>query len=214
MENIAVDKLKALDNLKLTIDKQIGKGSLFFGDDAPLIDIPVWNLSSPKLTYVFGRGLPKGRIIEIYGPEMSGKTTIATLLAADVQRQGGVIGFIDSENAFDRTYAKKLGLDTTVKSFLFSQPNSGENALDIAERMVRSGAVDLIIIDSVAALTPQAEIDGDFGSSFMGLHARLMSQAMRKLTHVTSANNVTIIFTNQIRMKIGCVAPETLIDWM
>ena len=209
--SISTDKLKALDNLKLLIDKEVGKGSLFFGDDTPLIDIPVWPVSSPMLTHVLGRGLPKGRIMEIYGPEMSGKTTVATILAGDVQKQGGVVGFIDSENAYDKGYAKKLGLDTSVRSFIFSQPDSGEHALQIAESMVNSGAVDLIIVDSVAALTPQAEIDGNFGDSHMGLQARLMSQAMRKLTYACNLHAATIIFINQIRMKIGVMFgnPET-----
>ncbi len=204
-------RLEALESARIQIDKQFGKGSLMrLGDNKERLDIEVIPSGSLLLDEALGvGGYPKGRIIEIYGPESSGKTTLALHAIAECQKQGGIAAFIDAEHALDPTYAKNLGVD--IDELWISQPDNGEQALEIAESLVRSGAVDIIVIDSVAALTPQAEIEGDMGDSHMGLQARLMSQALRKLTGILSKANTTIIFINQIRMKIGVLFgnPET-----
>jgi recombination protein RecA len=198
--------------LSLAIDqitKQFGDGSIMKLGEANKIDVELLSSGALSLDLALGGGYPKGRIIEIYGPESSGKTTLALHAIAEIQRQGGQAAFIDAEHALDPSYAKKIGVDTN--NLLISQPDNGEQALEITETLVRSGAVDLIVVDSVAALVPQAEIDGDMGDSQMGLQARLMSQAMRKLTGIISKSKATVIFINQIRMKIGVMFgnPET-----
>ncbi len=195
----------ALDN----IEKQFGKGSIMRLGDAHKVIVECIPTGSLALDLALGGGLPKGRIIEIYGPESSGKTTIALHAIAEVQKTGGTAAFIDAEHALDPAYAKRLGVQTD--SLLISQPDNGEQALEIAETLVRSNAVDLVVVDSVAALVPRAEIEGDMGDSHMGLQARLMSQALRKLTGVINRSRTTVIFINQIRMKIGVMFgnPET-----
>ena len=195
----------ALDN----IEKQFGKGSIMRLGDAHKVIVECIPTGSLALDLALGGGLPKGRIIEIYGPESSGKTTIALHAIAEVQKTGGTAAFIDAEHALDPAYAKRLGVQTD--SLLISQPDNGEQALEIAETLVRSNAVDLVVVDSVAALVPRAEIEGDIGDSHMGLQARLMSQALRKLTGVINRSRTTVIFINQIRMKIGVMFgnPET-----
>lgn len=195
----------ALDN----IEKQFGKGSIMRLGDAHKVTVECIPTGSLALDLALGGGLPKGRIIEIYGPESSGKTTIALHAIAEVQKSGGTAAFIDAEHALDPAYAKRLGVQTD--SLLISQPDNGEQALEIAETLVRSNAVDLVVVDSVAALVPRAEIEGDMGDSHMGLQARLMSQALRKLTGVINRSKTTVIFINQIRMKIGVMFgnPET-----
>lgn len=204
-------KREALEAARIQIDKQFGKGSLMkLGDSEESMDISYIPSGSLLLDEALGiGGYPRGRVIEIYGPESSGKTTLALHAIAESQKSGGIAAFIDAEHALDPTYAKKLGVN--IDELWISQPDSGEQALEIAESLVRSGAVDIIVVDSVAALTPQAEIDGDMGDSHMGLQARLMSQALRKLTGLLSKSNTTIIFINQIRMKIGVMFgnPET-----
>ncbi len=204
-------KNDALEAARLQIDKQFGKGSLMkLGDNKDFLDIDVIPSGSILLDEALGvGGYPKGRIIEIYGPESSGKTTLALHAIAESQKKGGIAAFIDAEHALDPAYAKNLGVN--IDELWISQPDNGEQALEITESLVRSGAVDIIVIDSVAALTPQAEIEGDMGDSHMGLQARLMSQALRKLTGILSKSNTTIIFINQIRMKIGIMFgnPET-----
>ena len=204
-------RLEALESARIQIDKQFGKGSLMrLGDNKERLDIEVIPSGSLLLDEALGvGGYPKGRIVEIYGPESSGKTTLALHAIAECQKQGGIAAFIDAEHALDPTYAKNLGVN--IDELWISQPDNGEQALEIAESLVRSGAVDIIVIDSVAALTPQAEIEGEMGDSHMGLQARLMSQALRKLTGILSKANTTIIFINQIRMKIGVLFgnPET-----
>jgi recombination protein RecA len=204
-------KRDALEAARQQIDKQFGKGSLMkLGDNPANLDIACISSGSLLLDEALGvGGYPRGRIIEIYGPESSGKTTLALHAIAEAQKAGGIAAFIDAEHALDPTYAKKLGVNTD--ELWISQPDTGEQALEIAESLVRSGAVDIIIVDSVAALTPQAEIEGDMGDSHMGRQARLMSQALRKLTGILSKSNTTIIFINQIRMKIGVMFgnPET-----
>ena len=204
-------KREALEAARLQIDKQYGKGSLMrLGDNDESLDIGVIPSGSLLLDEALGiGGYPRGRVVEIYGPESSGKTTLALHAVAEAQKAGGIAAFIDAEHAMDPTYAKKLGVN--IDELWISQPDSGEQALEIAESLVRSGAMDIIVIDSVAALTPQAEIDGDMGDSHMGLQARLMSQALRKLTSLLAKSNTTIIFINQIRMKIGVMFgnPET-----
>ncbi len=204
-------KREALEAARLQIDKQFGKGSLMkLGDNKEILDIETIPSGSLLLDEALGvGGYPKGRIIEIYGPESSGKTTLALHAIAECQKKGGIAAFIDAEHALDPTYAKNLGVN--IDELWISQPDNGEQALDITESLVRSGAVDIIVVDSVAALTPQAEIEGDMGDSHMGLQARLMSQALRKLTGILSKANTTIIFINQIRMKIGVMFgnPET-----
>lgn len=202
-------KVKALGLAMEQITKQFGEGSIMKLGEAKRVDVELLPSGALSLDIALGGGYPKGRIIEIYGPESSGKTTLTLHAIAEMQRQGGTAAFIDAEHALDPSYARKLGVDTD--NLLVSQPDNGEQALEIAETLVRSNAVDLIVVDSVAALTPQAEIDGDMGDSHMGLQARLMSQALRKLTGIINKSKATVIFINQIRMKIGVMFgnPET-----
>jgi recombination protein RecA len=204
------NKTKALDAAISQIERQYGKGSIMRMSDKAVQDVPVVSTGSLGLDIALGiGGLPKGRIIEVYGPESSGKTTLALHAAAEIQRQGGTAAFIDAEHALDPIYARNLGVDTD--QLLISQPDTGEQALEIVDMLVRSGAVDLVVIDSVAALTPKAELEGDMGDSHMGLQARLMSQALRKLTGSISRSNTMVLFINQIRQKIGVMFgnPET-----
>ncbi len=205
------ERLKALDAAISQIEKQHGKGSVMkLGDSKANMNIETIPTGSLSLDIALGLGgIPKGRIIEIYGPESSGKTTVALHMIAEVQKRGGIAGFIDAEHALDPVYAKSIGVD--IDNLYISQPDFGEQALEITETMVRSGAVDIIIVDSVAALVPKAEIDGEMGDSHMGLQARLMSQALRKLTAVSSKSNCVIVFINQLRQKIGVMFgnPET-----
>ena len=205
------DKLKALDAAISQIEKQYGKGSIMkLGDNSAHMNVETIPTGSLSLDIALGLGgLPKGRIIEIYGPESSGKTTVALHAVAEVQKRGGIAGFIDAEHALDPAYAKNIGVN--IDELYISQPVCGEQALEIAETMVRSGAVDIVIVDSVAALVPKAEIDGDMGDSHVGLQARLMSQALRKLTAVISKSNCIVIFINQLREKVGVMFgnPET-----
>lgn len=205
----AEGKTKALGLALETIEKQFGKGSIMKLGEAHKTAVETVPTGSLSLDLALGGGVPKGRIIEIYGPESSGKTTLSLHVIAEIQKAGGTAAFIDAEHALDPAYAKRLGVDTD--NLLISQPDNGEQALEITETLVRSSAVDLIVVDSVAALVPRAEIEGDMGDSHMGLQARLMSQALRKLTGVISRSNTTIIFINQIRMKIGVMFgnPET-----
>ena len=212
METNLANRDKAIELAVSTIEKQFGKGSIMrLGDDASIFkDIPYIPTGSVSLDIALGiGGIPRGRIVEIYGPESSGKTTLTLHMIAEAQKQGGIAAFIDAEHALDVNYAKKLGVK--IEDVLISQPDTGEQALEIAETLVRSGAIDLIVVDSVAALTPKAELEGDMGDSHMGLHARLMSQALRKLTGSISKSQTTVIFINQIRMKIGVMFgnPET-----
>ena len=202
-------KSEALNLAIAQITKQFGDGSIMKLGEAKKIDVELLPSGSLSLDLALGGGYPKGRIIEIYGPESSGKTTLALHAISEIQKQGGQAAFIDAEHALDPAYAKKIGVST--EDLLISQPDNGEQALEICETLVRSGAVDLIVVDSVAALVPQAEIDGDMGDAQMGLQARLMSQAMRKLTGIISKSKATVIFINQIRMKIGVMFgnPET-----
>lgn len=202
-------KQKALGLALESIEKQFGKGSIMKLGEAHRAHVETVSTGSLSLDIALGGGIPKGRIIEVYGPESSGKTTLTLHAIAEVQRQGGSAAFIDAEHALDPAYAKRLGVDTD--NLLISQPDNGEQALEITETLVRSNAVDLIVVDSVAALVPRAEIEGDMGDSHMGLQARLMSQALRKLTGVINRSNTTVIFINQIRMKIGVMFgnPET-----
>lgn len=202
-------KSKALGLALDTIEKQFGKGSIMKLGDAHSTKVECIPTGSLSLDLALGGGIPKGRIIEIYGPESSGKTTLTLHAIAEIQKQGGTAAFIDAEHALDPAYAKRIGVD--IENLLLSQPDNGEQALEITETLVRSNAVDLIVVDSVAALVPRAEIEGDMGDSHMGLQARLMSQALRKLTGVISRSNTTVIFINQIRMKIGVMFgnPET-----
>lgn len=202
-------KTKALGLALETIEKQFGKGSIMKLGDAHKVQVECISTGSISLDLALGGGIPKGRIIEIYGPESSGKTTLTLHAIAEIQRAGGTAAFIDAEHALDPAYAERIGVDTT--NLLLSQPDNGEQALEITETLVRSNAVDLIVVDSVAALVPRAEIEGDMGDSHMGLQARLMSQALRKLTGVINKSNATVIFINQIRMKIGVMFgnPET-----
>lgn len=205
------EKLKALDAAISHIEKQYGKGSVMkLGDNSAHMNVEAVPTGSLSLDLALGiGGLPKGRIIEIYGPESSGKTTVALHMVAEVQKRGGIAGFIDAEHALDPVYAKNIGVD--IDNLYISQPDNGEQALEITETMVRSGAVDIVIVDSVAALVPKAEIDGDMGDSHVGLQARLMSQALRKLTAVISKSNCVVIFINQLREKVGVMFgnPET-----
>ena len=205
------DKLKALDAAISQIEKQYGKGSIMkLGDNSAHMNVVTIPTGSLSLDIALGLGgLPKGRIIEIYGPESSGKTTVALHAVAEVQKRGGIAGFIDAEHALDPAYAKNIGVN--IDELYISQPDCGEQALEITETMVRSGAVDIVIVDSVAALVPKAEIDGDMGDSHVGLQARLMSQALRKLTSVISKSNCIVIFINQLREKVGVMFgnPET-----
>lgn len=205
------DKLKALDAAIAQIERQYGKGSVMkLGDNSANMNVETVPTGSLSLDIALGLGgLPKGRIIEIYGPESSGKTTVALHCVAEVQKRGGIAGFIDAEHALDPAYAKNIGVN--IDELYISQPDCGEQALEITETMVRSGAVDIVIVDSVAALVPKAEIDGDMGDSHVGLQARLMSQALRKLTAVISKSNCIVIFINQLREKVGVMFgnPET-----
>ena len=205
------DKLKALDAAIAQIEKQYGKGSVMkLGDDSANMNVETVPTGSLSLDIALGLGgLPKGRIIEVYGPESSGKTTVALHCVAEVQKRGGIAGFIDAEHALDPVYARNIGVD--IDNLYISQPDCGEQALEITETMVRSGAVDIVVVDSVAALVPKAEIDGDMGDSHVGLQARLMSQALRKLTAVISKSNCIVIFINQLREKVGVMFgnPET-----
>ena len=205
------DKLKALDAAITQIEKAYGKGSVMkLGDGGVKMNVETIPTGSLSLDIALGLGgIPKGRVVEIYGPESSGKTTVALHMIAEVQKRGGIAGFIDAEHALDPVYAKKIGVD--IDNLYISQPDNGEQALEITETMVRSGAVDIIIVDSVAALVPKAEIEGDMGDSHVGLQARLMSQALRKLTGVISKSNCTVLFINQLREKVGVMfgSPET-----
>ena len=202
-------KLKALGLAQEQINKQFGDGAIRRLGDTKTVDVELFSSGSLSLDLALGGGYPKGRILEVYGPESSGKTTLALHAIAEVQNKGGTAAFIDAEHALDPAYARKLGVDTD--NLLVSQPDNGEQALEIAETLVRSNAVDIVVVDSVAALVPQAEIDGDMGDSHMGLQARLMSQALRKLTGIISKSRTTVLFINQIRMKIGVMFgnPET-----
>ena len=205
------DKLKALDAALAQIEKQYGKGTVMrLGDPASKMNVETIPTGSLSLDLALGLGgIPKGRIIEIYGPESSGKTTVTLHMIAEVQKRGGIAGFIDAEHALDPVYAKNIGVD--IDNLYISQPDNGEQALEITETMVRSGAMDIVVVDSVAALVPKAEIDGDMGDSHVGLQARLMSQALRKLTAVISKSNCTVVFINQLREKVGIMFgnPET-----
>ncbi|MCD7980785.1 MAG: recombinase RecA [Clostridiales bacterium] len=205
------DKLKALDAAIAQIEKQYGKGSIMkLGDPNLHIDVQTVPTGCLSLDIALGLGgIPKGRIVEVYGPESSGKTTVALHMVAEVQKRGGIAGFIDAEHALDPAYARNIGVD--IDNLYISQPDNGEQALEITEMMVRSGAVDIVIVDSVAALVPKAEIEGDMGDAHVGLQARLMSQALRKLTAVISKSNCIVIFINQLREKVGVMFgnPET-----
>ena len=211
MGNNNEDKLRALDAALGQIEKQYGKGAVMkLGDSAANMNVETIPTGSLSLDIALGLGgVPKGRIIEVYGPESSGKTTVALHMVAEVQKRGGIAGFIDAEHALDPAYAKNIGVD--IENLYISQPDNGEQALEITETMVRSGAVDIIIVDSVAALVPKAEIDGDMGDSHVGLQARLMSQALRKLTAAISKSNCIVIFINQLREIVGVMFgnPET-----
>ncbi len=204
------DRLKALDAALSQIEKQYGKGSVMKLGDKSHMQVETIPTGSLSLDIALGAGgVPKGRVVEIYGPESSGKTTVALHMVAEVQKRGGIAGFIDAEHALDPVYAKHIGVD--IDNLYISQPDNGEQALEITETMVRSGAVDIVIVDSVAAVVPKAEIDGDMGDSHVGLHARLMSQALRKLTAIISKTNCVVIFINQLREKVGVMFgnPET-----
>lgn len=209
-KEISKDKLKALQLTLDKIEKDFGKGSIMKMGDKAIVDVPSISSGSIALDAALGiGGYPRGRVVEIYGPESSGKTTLAIHAIAEAQKLGGIAAIIDAEHAFDRTYAEKLGVD--VETLLISQPDNGEQALEIADNLIRSGAIDIIVIDSVAALTPKAEIEGEMGDSKMGLQARLMSQALRKLTGTISKTNTCCVFINQLRDKIGVMFgnPET-----
>ena len=208
--SVSNDKLKALQLTLDKLEKSYGKGTVMKLGDAPIEAMEAISTGSLGLDIALGiGGVPKGRVIEIYGPESSGKTTLATHIIAEAQKKGGIAAFIDAEHAFDQFYAKKLGVD--IENLLISQPDNGEQALEIADNLIRSGAIDVIVIDSVAALVPKGEIEGEMGDSKMGLHARLMSQALRKLTGSISKTKCCCIFINQLRDKIGVMfgSPET-----
>jgi recombination protein RecA len=205
-----LDKVKAVDSAMSQIERQFGKGSIMKLGSRPIVEVPVISTGSIALDRALGvGGMPRGRVIEIYGPESSGKTTLALQTVANAQKQGGIAAFIDAEHALDIGYAKKLGVNTD--ELLVAQPDTGEQALEIADMLLRSGAIDVMVIDSVAALVPRAEIEGEMGDSHMGLQARLMSQALRKLTGTINKTMTCLVFINQIRMKIGVVFgnPET-----
>ncbi len=209
-QSVNEDKLKVLRAAMDKLEKDYGKGAVMRMSDRPVEEISVIPSGSIGIDLALGvGGYPRGRIIEIYGPESSGKTTLAIHAIAEAQKQGGIAAFIDAEHAFDSTYAQALGVD--IDNMIISQPDNGEQALEIAEQLIRSGAIDIVVVDSVAALTPKAEIEGDMGDSKMGLHARLMSQALRKLTSAISKTKTTCIFINQLRDKIGVMFgnPET-----
>jgi len=204
------DKLKAINLAMTQIDRQFGKGSIMRLGERPKVEMDVIPTGSISLDYALGiGGVPRGRIVEIYGPESSGKTTLTLHVVAEAQKRGGLAAFVDAEHALDPIYARKLGVDTT--NLLVSQPDSGEQALEIVETLVRSNALDIVVVDSVAALVPRAELEGEMGDSHMGLQARLMSQALRKLTSTVSKSNTCVIFINQLREKIGVMfgSPET-----
>jgi recombination protein RecA len=204
------DKQKALENAMGQVERQFGKGSIMKLGSRPIVSVPIISTSSLALDKALGiGGLPRGRVVEIFGPEASGKTTLALHAVAEAQKQNGIAAFIDAEHALDTVYAKKLGVN--CDELLVSQPDTGEQALEIVDMLVRSGAIDILVIDSVAALVPRAEIEGEMGDAHMGLQARLMSQALRKLTGTISKTNTCVIFINQMRMKIGVVFgnPET-----
>ena len=205
------EKLKALDAALSQIERQYGKGAVMkLGDPSAQMNVETIPTGSLSLDIALGLGgIPKGRIVEIYGPESSGKTTVTLHMIAEVQKRGGIAGFIDAEHALDPVYAKNIGVD--IDNLYISQPDNGEQALEITETMVRSGAIDIVVVDSVAALVPKAEIDGDMGDSHVGLQARLMSQALRKLTAIISKSNCTVVFINQLREKVGIMFgnPET-----
>ncbi|MBW2556853.1 MAG: recombinase RecA, partial [Deltaproteobacteria bacterium] len=208
--SISPDKEKAVESAMVQIERQFGKGSIMKLGSSPIIDVPVISTGSLALDKALGiGGLPRGRVVEIFGPESSGKTTLALHAVAEAQKQGGIVAFIDAEHALDTAYARELGVN--CDELLVAQPDTGEQALEIADMLVRSGALDIVVIDSVAALVPRAEIEGEMGDSHMGLQARLMSQAMRKLTGTINKTMTSLIFINQIRMKIGVVFgnPET-----
>jgi recombination protein RecA len=210
VENTSMDKNKALDAALSQIERAFGKGSIMKLGSNPVVEIEAISTGSLGLDIALGiGGLPRGRVIEIYGPESSGKTTLALQTIAESQKRGGICAFIDAEHAMDPGYAKKLGVN--IEDLLISQPDTGEQALEIADTLVRSGAIEILVIDSVAALTPKAELEGEMGDSLPGLQARLMSQALRKLTASISKSNCMVIFINQIRMKIGVMfgSPET-----
>ena len=209
-EKVSSEKQRALDMALAGIEKQFGKGAIIRMGDRPVQNIQVISTGCLDLDMALGvGGLPRGRVVEIYGPESSGKTTVALHVVAEAQKAGGVAAFIDAEHALDPVYARKLGVD--IDSLYVSQPDTGEQALEICEALVRSGAIDIVVIDSVAALTPKAEIDGEMGDSFVGLQARLMSQALRKLTGIVNKTNCVCIFINQLREKVGVMYgnPET-----
>ena len=210
-DRISADKQKALDSALAQIERQFGKGSIMkLGGDNAMRDIEATSTGSLGLDIALGiGGLPKGRIIEVYGPESSGKTTLTLHCIAEEQKKGGICAFVDAEHALDPQYAKKLGVN--LDELLISQPDTGEQALEIVDTLVRSGAVSMVVVDSVAALTPKSELEGDMGDSSVGVHARLMSQAMRKLTGSIARSNCMVVFINQIRMKIGVMfgSPET-----
>ena len=203
------DRIENIQNAVEAIEKQFGKGSIMKLGEASKFHVETISTGSLSLDLALGGGVPKGRIIEVYGPESSGKTTLAYHVIAEAQKKGGIAAFIDAEHALDPDYAKNIGVD--IDKLLISQPDTGEQALEIAETLVRSNSIDVLVVDSVAALVPKAEIEGDMGDSHMGLQARLMSQALRKLTGVISKSNTVVIFINQIRMKIGVMFgnPET-----
>lgn len=211
MKNIDQEKMRALEHAVGSIEKQFGKGSIMqLGSDAPAVQHEAISTGSLSLDIALGiGGIAKGRIIEIYGPESSGKTTMTLHVISEAQKKGGVCAFVDAEHALDTSYAKKIGVD--LDNLLISQPDTGEQALEITEMLVRSGAVDVVVVDSVAALTPKAELEGDMGDRHVGLQARLMSQALRKLTAMVHKTNCVVIFINQLRMKIGVMfgSPET-----
>lgn len=210
IENIRKEKLKALELTLGKIEKDFGKGTIMKMGDHAIEDVPSISSGSIALDYALGiGGFPRGRVVEVYGPESSGKTTLTIHAIAEAQKAGGIAAFIDAEHAFDRFYAQKLGVD--IENLLISQPDNGEQALEITDHLIRSGAIDIIVIDSVAALTPKAEIEGEMGDSKMGLQARLMSQALRKLTANINRTNTCCIFINQLREKIGVMFgnPET-----
>lgn len=203
------------DALKATIssiEKNFGEGSIMVLGKQPIKKVEVWDTGCLSLNAALGvGGIPKGRIIEVYGPEAGGKSSLCLHVVAEVQKQGGTAAYIDAECAMDLTYAQNIGVD--VGSLLFSQPDSGEQGLEIVEALVRSGTVDIVVVDSVAALTPQAELDGDMGDATMGAQARLMGQALRKLTAVVSKSRCSILFINQLRQAIGCVTLDTFVSW-
>jgi len=208
--NVAAEKMKALQLTLDKLDKAYGKGTVMKLSDNKVVDIPSISTGSLSLDIALGiGGVPRGRVIEIYGPESSGKTTLTLHMIAEAQKKGGMAAFIDAEHAFDKSYAEKLGIDTT--NLLIAQPDNGEQALEIADQLISSGAIDIIVIDSVAALVPKAELEGDMGDSKVGLHARLMSQALRKLTGTINKTGCCCVFINQLREKIGVMfgTPET-----